>query len=96
MIETFADQTTFDIFEGKHSKAARRIPTELHMKAKLKLEQLDTADVLDDLLSPPGNRLEKLKGSWAGFHSVRVNAQWRIVFQWHAPHALNVQIVDYH
>ncbi len=61
-----------------------------------KLVAVDAAESLDDLRVPPGNRLEKLKGSRAGQHSIRVNDQWRICFRWVDGNALDVEIVDYH
>jgi proteic killer suppression protein len=51
---------------------------------------------LSDLKVPPGNRLEGLKGDWKGFHSIRINDQWRVVFRWSGGNAFDVQIVDYH
>ncbi len=57
---------------------------------------IDSAARLEDLRVPPGNRLEALKGEWAGFHSIRVNDQWRIVFRWAEGGAEDVAIVDYH
>lgn len=57
---------------------------------------LDAAHTLNDLRSPPGNRLEALKGDLAGFHSVRVNDQWRIIFRWRGSHAFEVSLTDYH
>jgi proteic killer suppression protein len=64
--------------------------------ARRKLELLASARTLDDLRSPPGNRLEALHGDRTGQHSIRVNAQWRICFRWHDGHAYEVEIVDYH
>jgi toxin HigB-1 len=64
--------------------------------ARRKLDMVDYADRLDDLRSPPGNRLEALKGTWAGFHSIRINDQWRVVFQWTDAGPADVDIVDYH
>ena len=61
-----------------------------------KLDMLDYATDLRDLASPPGNRLEALKGSWTGFHSVRVNDQWRVVFRWSESGPEDVDVVDYH
>jgi proteic killer suppression protein len=61
-----------------------------------KLKWLDAAAEVNDLRIPPGNRLEKLKGDRDGQHSIRVNDQWRICFEWHEGHAWNVEIVDYH
>jgi proteic killer suppression protein len=57
---------------------------------------LHAATTLDDLRSPPGNRLERLRGNRAGQHSIRVNDQWRICFIWREGHAHNVEMVDYH
>lgn len=61
-----------------------------------KLAMLDAAESLDDLRSPPGNRLEKLRGGRAGQHSIRVNDQWRVCFVWREGDAHDVEIVDYH
>jgi len=61
-----------------------------------KLWQIDAAIALDELRSPPGNRLESLKGSRAGQHSIRVNDQWRICFTWRDRNAHDVEIADYH
>jgi proteic killer suppression protein len=57
---------------------------------------LNAAQNLDDLRSPPGNRLEPLKGNFKGFHSIRINSQWQIVFSWDVNSANEVHIVDYH
>lgn len=64
--------------------------------ARRKLEMLTAAVKLDDLKSPPGNRLEALKGHRAGEHSIRINDQWRICFRWVDGDAWDVEIVDYH
>ena len=64
--------------------------------AARKLDLIHYADRLDDLASPPGNRLEALHGKLAGFHSIRVNDQWRVVFIWNDRGATDVDIVDYH
>jgi proteic killer suppression protein len=61
-----------------------------------KLDMIDYAKELRDLSSPPGNRLEALKGRWRGFHSIRVNDQWRIVFRWSDLGPESVDVVDYH
>ncbi len=61
-----------------------------------KLDMLDYADQLTDLKSPPGNRLEALKGDLAGFYSVRINDQWRVVFRWTDSGPTDVDILDYH
>ena len=64
--------------------------------ARRKLDILDYADSLSDLASPPGNRLEALKGNLAGFHSIRVNDQWRVIFRWTEAGPEAVDICDYH
>jgi proteic killer suppression protein len=61
-----------------------------------KLVVLDAVETLADLRSPPGNRLEKLRGDRAGQHSIRINDQWRICFRWHDADAHDVEVVDYH
>ncbi|MBS3776387.1 MAG: type II toxin-antitoxin system RelE/ParE family toxin [Bacteroidales bacterium] len=97
MIRSFKDQGTEDIFDGKNSKAARKLcPQYLWILAVRKLEQVDSATSLDDLKVPPGNRLEALSGNRDGQHSVRINDQYRICFKWDNGNADNVEIVDYH
>lgn len=64
--------------------------------AARKLDMLDYADQLSDLASPPGNRLEALKGDLAGYHGLRINDRWRVVFRWEDSGPINVDIVDYH
>lgn len=96
MIRSFADNATQDIFDGDNSKAARKLPRELHDKARRMLDLINAATRLDDLRVPPGNRLEALKGNFKGFHSIRINDQWRIIFKWLNGDADAVQIVDCH
>lgn len=96
MIINFADKTTEDVYNGLDSKAARHIPQIVWKVALRKLDMLNAARVLADLRIPPANRLEALKGKKAGYHSIRVNDQYRIVFQWHDGNAKNVLITDYH
>jgi len=64
--------------------------------AARKLDMLDYAHVLGDLASPPGNRLEALRGDLVGFHSIRINDQWRVVFRWTDSGPADVDIRDYH
>lgn len=64
--------------------------------ARRKLLYLSQARSLQDLLVPPGNRLDSLKGDRKGQHSIRINDQWRICFRWVEGHAYDVEIVDYH
>ena len=96
MIASFGDKATEDLFHGLRSKRIRAIPPDVHRTAVRKLDMIQAAHVLKDLRSPPANRLEALKGDFRGFHSVRINDQWRIVFRWADGQAHEVRIVDYH
>jgi proteic killer suppression protein len=96
MIVSFGDQTTEDIFHGENTKAARRTPPTVWKVAGRKLDMLNAAHELRDVMVPPGNRLELLKGTWMGFHSLRINDQFRIVFHWKDGNAHDVRITDYH
>lgn len=94
MIISFGDKATSDLFNGVSSRLARKLPNQMHELALYKLDVINAAQNLDDLKSPPGNRLELLKGDLDGFHSIRINSQWRIVFRWDSNAAHDVQIVD--
>ena len=96
MIASFGDQATSDLFHGRRTRRVRRFPPDLVHAAVRKLDLVNAAQQLRDLRSPPGNRLEALRGDWAGFHSVRVNDQWRIVLRWTEGQCHDVQFVDYH
>jgi len=97
VIESYADRATEDIFNGVNSvKARQRLPRNLWQIAFRKLDQLDSATVLEDLRVPPGNRLEILKGERAGQYSIRINEQYRICFGWSESNAQDVEIIDYH
>lgn|ERR1035437_5099317 len=97
MVLDFADKATEDIFHGTPSKAARRrLAQELWPAAQRKLDRLNRAREPRDLIDPPGNRLEALKGDLAGFFSIRVNDQYRIVFRFENGDAREVKLVDYH
>ena len=96
MIQSFADQTTADLFSERSTRAARRVPTELWPVARRKLKWLDVAQRLSELASPPGNRLQALKGDRRGRHSIRVNEQYRVTFRWEGNHAYEVCCEDYH
>ena len=93
MIESFASDETEKIFRGMTSA---KLPKDIQRTARRKLLYLDDAVDLQDLLAPPGNRLEKLKGNRTGQYSIRINDQWRICFKWSDNKAHNVEIVDYH
>ena len=97
MIRSFGDTGTEDIFNGKASKAARRIcPKSLWKIAARKLDQLDSVASLDELSVLPGNRLEALSGNRKGQRSIRINDQYRICFEWTETGPVDVEIVDYH
>lgn len=93
MIRSFACRDTEQIWRGEYS---RKFPADIQDRALRKLRQLDTAVTMEDLLNPPGNRLETLKGVRQGQMSIRVNQQWRICFAWADGEADGVEIVDYH
>ena len=93
MITAFACGETERIFRGERS---RKLPPDIQNTARRKLEYLHRARMLRDLFSPPGNRLEALKGDRSGQHSIRINDQWRICFVWRGANAEQVEIVDYH
>lgn len=92
MILSFRCPETQRLFEAGKSRRFTAI-TDV---ATRKLGQLDAAQELRDLRSPPGNRLEALKGDRAGQHSIRINDQFRLCFVWNGQHAEQVEITDYH
>lgn len=96
MLRNIADKATQDIYDGVNSRHARKLPRELQDKALRLLDQINAAPSLEFLRIPPSNRLEKLRGGLSGFWSLRINNQWRIIFQWEGQDALNVEIIDYH
>ena len=97
MILSFRDRGTEDVFDGTDSVIARRkCPKNLWPSGRRKLDQVNRAVNLADLSAPPGNRLERLKGSRRGQESIRINQQYRICFYWKDGDAYEVEIVDYH
>jgi proteic killer suppression protein len=96
MIRSFAGKTARDVYDGVNNRHARRLPRDLHPKAQRLLDQLNAAPALAVLGTLPSNRLEKLSGDLAGFWSLRINDQWRVVFRWVDGDAADVDIVDYH
>jgi proteic killer suppression protein len=97
MILSFADAGTRDIFHGADTRAARRCcPRLLWPVAWRKLTCVHEASDLAALRSPPGNRLERLKGDRLGMYSIRVNDQYRLCFRWSGHDASDVEIADYH
>ncbi len=97
MIQSFADAGSEAIFNGRNTKEARKTcPQRLRSVASRKLDQLDSAESLEDLRIPRGNRLEALSGSRKGQFSIRINEQYRLCFEWTASGPVDVEIVDYH
>jgi proteic killer suppression protein len=92
MIRSFGDRATEALFHDEIVRQFRGIAR----ASKRKLESLNAASRLEDLTVPPSHRLEKLKGKLKGFHSIRINDQWRVIFKWTAGEAHEVRIVDYH
>ena len=96
MIESFGNQLAEDLFFDRVSKAVHLFSPQLKRVARRKLLYLHDAAELRDLRVPPGNRLEGLRGKLAGYYSIRINDQWRIVFRWQGNSAKDVQVIDYH
>ena len=96
MTINFGDTKTSDIFHGRETKASRKFPSNILLMACRKLDMINAASQLKDLKIPPDNRLEHLKGDLAGFYSIRVNKQFRIIFQWKNGNADQVKLLDYH
>ena len=95
MIVTFHDKGTEDVFNGENTKAAKKVCPEVVWRVA-RLDQLDSVMRLDELRIPPGNRLEALSRDRRGQHSIRINDQHRICFEWTSSGPTNVEIVDYH
>jgi proteic killer suppression protein len=93
MIKSFNDKETEKIFNRQIST---KLPQDIQHIARKKLVMLDAATQLNDLRTPPGNRLETLKGDRKGQHSIRINDQWRICFKWRDGDAYDAKITDYH
>lgn len=96
MIQSFADDATADWYHGQNTHRVRRFSPTLQRVALRKLDVLAAAFRLDDLREAPGNRLEALKRDLAGYFSIRVNEQWRLVFRWEGNHAYDIVLTDYH
>ncbi|MGA1790870.1 MAG: type II toxin-antitoxin system RelE/ParE family toxin [bacterium] len=93
MIKSFLCKETEKIFSRKFS---RKFPKNLQKIAYRKLLLIESAERLDDLRIPPGNRIEKLSGKREGQHSIRINDQWRVCSRWQMGDAYEVEIADYH
>jgi len=97
VIQSFKNRGTEDVFNGRATRAARLVcPQSLWRIAQRKLDQINRVLELQELMIPPGNRLESLKSYRRGQHSIRINDQYRICFRWERGHANEVEITDYH
>ena len=93
MIKSFGNKETEKIWDGIESK---KLPADIQNVARRKLRMINNSQNINDLRIPPANHLEKLNGNFIGFHSIRINKQWRIIFKWENDTAIHVEIVDYH
>lgn len=93
MIKTFKDKETEKVWDGLRSS---KLPLEIQSIARRKLRMINNSQNISDLRIPPSNRLERLSGNLKEYYSIRINRQWRIIFQWINDNAVEVSIVDYH
>jgi proteic killer suppression protein len=93
MLISFGNKDTKKILEGERVKG---FSTEIQEVSRRKLRMLNNSQDINDLMIPPSNRLEKLKGNLKDFYSIRINNQWRIIFKWNNGNAEEVEIIDYH
>ena len=93
MIISFGTKETEKIWNGERVK---KIPIEIQKIGRRKLRMLNNSQNLIDLIIPPSNRLEKLTGKFKEYYSIRINDQWRIVFNWKNNNSHQVKIIDYH
>ena len=93
MISSFKGKLIKKFWEGERIKG---LPNEIQELGRRKLRMLNNSQSLVDLIIPPSNKLEKLKGNLKNFYSIRINKQWRIIFRWKNGNASEVEIIDYH
>ncbi|OGT81778.1 MAG: plasmid maintenance system killer protein [Gammaproteobacteria bacterium RIFCSPLOWO2_02_FULL_61_13] len=93
MIRKFKDKNTEAVFKGEFVKG---VDGKIQQRAREKLKYLDSAGNLRDLMIPPSNQLEPLKGDRKGQYSIRINKQWRVCFNWKDGDAFDAEIADYH
>lgn len=93
MIISFGSKETKKVFNGERVKG---LPIEIQKTGRRKLRMLNNSQNIKDLTIPPSNKLEKLGGDFKGFYSIRINDQWRILFQWRPDQASNVKLTDHH
>lgn len=93
MILSFGSKETSKIWDGERVK---KISNDIQNTGRRKLRMLNNSQNINDLQIPPSNKLEKLKGGYKEFYSIRINNQWRIIFKWSNGNAYEVEIIDYH
>lgn len=93
VIRSSKDKDTQSVFGGQFVKG---LDGQIQQRAREKLKYLDSATELRDLMIPPANQLESLKGNRQGQYSIRINRQWRVCFKWKGGDAFEVEIADYH
>ena len=93
MILDFGNKETQKVWHGEFS---RKLPIEIQQIARRKLRMIHRSQEIIDLIIPPSNHLEKLKGNLEGYYSIRINNKWRIIFKWNRDCASMVEIIDYH
>ena len=97
MIRSFFDSESEKVFlRERERERARRLTLNVQRMAQRKLTMLDAAERPQDLRAPPGNRLERLRGTREGQYSIRINDRWRVCFRWSDDDAYQVEITDYH
>ena len=93
MIISYGSKETQKIWNGERVK---NLPLQIQEIGRRKLRMLNNSQNINDLKIPPSNMLEKLKGDLKDYYSIRINEQWRIIFNWNNGNAENVEIIDYH
>ena len=93
MLNSFGNKETKNIWQGERVKG---LPVDIQEIARRKLRMIHNSQNLKDLMIPPSNRLEKLKGNLKDYYSIRINDKWRIIFKWNNSNADQVEIIDYH
>ena len=96
MICSFYDKLTEHVFNGLSTRYSRKLPSPLHRKAAIKLDQLNAATMIETLQIPPSNKLSKLEGDFCDFWRIKIDKQWAVVFRWEDGNAYDVSITDYH
>jgi len=92
MIISFGDRDTERIWNGERFKS---MPLDIQKTGRRKMRMLNNAQNLEDLRVLPSNRLEKLKGNWKAYYSIRINDPWRIIFKWNKQQASDIELIDY-